>query len=214
MLPSNTLIAITILFSLFGLFFLVLTVLSTKKKRFFAMGRNFVFTLLMLSLSALFGTIGISIHGYQSLTREDLASIVIITPTGEQKFTATFIMPDNSEKVFSIAGDQLYIDAHILKWKPIVNILGLHTSYELDRVSGRYKSLNDESTKVHTRYSLSENKLINMFDLRQKYVLLSPLLDAEYGSASFINSNSAEEFRVMISTTGLLIRESTRSSED
>jgi hypothetical protein len=36
--------------------------------------------------------------------------------------------------------------------------------------------------------------------------MLNPLLDAEYGSATFINSNSPEEFRLMVSTTGLLIR--------
>ncbi len=212
MLPVNTLIALTILFVLLGLFFLMLTVFSSRRKKLFAIARYFLVTLLMFSLSALFGTISISIQGYQALTREDLAAVVKITPTAEQKFTATFIMPDNSKKVFEIAGDQLYIDAHILKWKPLANIFGLHTSYELDRVSGRYASLDDESTKIHTRYSLSENKFFNMFDLRQKYLLLSPLLDAEYGSASFINSDRAEEFRVMISATGLLIRESTRNS--
>jgi len=212
MLPSNTLIILVTLFAILGLFFLLLTFFSIRKKKIVGMGRNFLVALLMISLSALFGTITISTQGYQALIREDLAAIVKITPAGNQKFTAKFIMPDKSEKVFSLAGDQLYIDAHILKWKPMANILGLHTSYELGRVSGRYANLNDESTKVHTRYSLSENKFFNMFDLRQKYALLSPLLDAEYGSASFINSNSAEEFRVMISTTGLLIRKSTKSS--
>jgi hypothetical protein len=45
-----------------------------------------------------------------------------------------------------------------------------------------------------------------MFDLRRRFALLTPLLDTEYGSATFINSNSAEEFKVMVSTTGLLIR--------
>lgn len=211
MSPSNALIAITIFFALLGLFYLILTVVSIKKKKFFVMGKRFIFTLLLLSLAGLFGTISISIRGYQALTREELAAIVKITPTGEQKFTARFIMPDGSEKEFSIEGDQLYIDAHILKWKPVVNIFGLHTSYELDRVSGRYTTLDDEKTKVQTRYSLSENNIINIFDLRQKYVVLSPLLDAEYGSASFINSNSADEFRIMISTTGLLIRKSGRN---
>lgn len=213
MLLSYYFVGLTTLFALIGLFFLALTVFSTKRKMFFAMGGNFLATLLMLSLSALFGTLSISIQGYQALTREDLAATVIITPTGKRQFTATFIMPDKSEKVFSIAGDQLNIDAHILKWKPIASIFGLHTSFELDRVSGRYASLEDETTKVHTRYSLSDNKFVNIFDLRQKYVLLSPLLDAEYGSASFINSNSAEEFRVMISTTGLLIRKTKKTSK-
>ena len=41
---------------------------------------------------------------------------------------------------------------------------------------------------------------------------LNPLLDAEYGSATFINSNSAEEFRVMVSTTGLLIRKTEKET--
>jgi len=115
-------------------------------------------------------------------------------------------MPDGSEKTFSLAGDQLYVDAHILKWKPLANIFGLHTSYELDRVAGRYAILDDEMTKVHTVYSLSKQKPLNMFDLRQRFAMLNPLLDSEYGSATFINSNSAEEVRVMVSTTGLLIR--------
>jgi len=185
-----------------------MTVSSSKKIKLIATSRNFVVTLLMISLSALFGTITISIHGYHALTKEELAATVIITPISNQNFKAQFIFPDGSKQTFTLVGDQLYIDAHILKWKPIANIFGLHTSYELDRVSGRYSDLNDERNKVHTHYSLSQNKFFDMFDLRQKFELLSPLLDAEYGSASFINSNSSIEFKVMVSTTGLLIRKS------
>lgn len=164
----------------------------------------------MVSLSALFGTISISIQGYQALTKEELAATVIIKPIAKQKFNAQFIMPDGSKQDFTLAGDQLYVDAHILKWKPIVNIIGLHTSYELDRVSGRYFDLNDEREKVHTHYSLSQDKAFDMFNLRQNFASLSTLLDAEYGSASFINSSSSAEFKLMVSTTGLLIRKSKR----
>ena len=207
-MPSNLLIIISIFFALLSLLFLILTVSSSKKRKLMAMSKNLIVSLLLLSLTALFGTISISIYGYQALTKEELAATVIITPTEKQRFDALFIMPDGSQKVFSLAGDQLYVDAHILKWKPIANILGLHTSYELDRVSGRYSELNDQRTKDQTHFSLSQNKLLNMFDLRQKFALLSPLLDAEYGSASFINTNSSTEFSIMVSTTGLLIRKS------
>ena len=199
---------LTILFALFALFFLILTGASIKKRKFMATGRNFVITLLMISLTALLGTISISTYGYQALTKEELAATVMITPVAEQKFKALFIMPDGKEQFFVISGDQLYVDAHILKWKPIANIFGLHTSYELDRVSGRYINLNDQKNKVHTYYSLSQNKLINIFYLREKFSFLSPLLDAEYGSASFIKSDNSEKLKIMVSTTGLLIRKS------
>ena len=207
-MPSNILIILTVFFAIMALVFLFLTVRSSRKRKIMRTCRNLLVTLLMLSLSALLGTITISINGYQALTKEELAATVIITPISKQKFNAQFIMPDGTRKNFELAGDQLYVDAHILKWKPIANVLGLHTSYELDRVSGRYSSLNDERKKVHTHYSLSEDKIFDMFNLRDKFAFLSPLLDAEYGSASFISSNSSMEFKILVSTTGLLIRKS------
>lgn len=206
MFPSNPLIIIALTFALLSLTFFTMAITGLKKRKVFGTAMNFVVALLMLSISTLFGTISIAVQGYQALTREELAAIVHVEPIGEQRFMARFSMPDGREKVFSLAGDQLYIDAHILKWKPLANIFGLHTTYELDRVAGRYASLNDQTTKVQTVYSLSQDKPLDMSDLRRRFAIFNFLLDAEYGSATFINSNSREELRVMVSTTGLLIR--------
>ena len=212
MVLPNPLVVVAMLFALLGLIFLIMTIVALKKRKLFGIAKNFVVALLMISLSALFGAISIAIQGYHALTREELAVSVKVEPTGAQKFTARFTLPDGSEKVFTFAGDQLYVDAHILKWKPLANIFGLHTSYELDRVAGRYAVLNDETTKVHTVYSLSKDRPLDLFDLRRRFAALNPLLDAEYGSATFINTNSTEEFRVMVSTTGLLIRKTEKET--
>ncbi len=208
----NPLMILTLVFVVLGVIAFILTVITIKKRKLFSTALSFVTALLMLALSALFGTITIAIEGYQALTREELAAIVKVEPAGEQKFIARFIMPDGSEKKFLLAGDQLYVDAHILKWKPLANVFGLHTSYELDRVAGRYAVLNEETTRPRTVYSLSKDKPVDMFDLRRRFALLNPLLDAEYGSATFINTNSVEEFRVLVSTTGLLIRKTDTAS--
>ena len=212
MVLPNPLVVVAMLFALLGLIFLIMTIVALKKRKLFGIANNFVVALLMISLSALFGTISIAMEGYHALTREELAASVKVEPTGAQKFMARFTLPDGSEKVFTFAGDQLYVDAHILKWKPLANIFGLHTSYELDRVAGRYAVLNDETTKVHTVYSLSKDRPLDLFDLRRRFAVLNPLLDAEYGSATFINTNSTEEFRVMVSTTGLLIRKTEKET--
>lgn len=203
---SNPLLLTTVLFALLSLIFSVVTIAAIKKRKIFSTSISLLLALLMLSLSALSGTISLAIQGYRALTREDLAATVKIEPLGAQQFRARVILPDGSQKVFSLAGDELYVDAHILKWKPWANIFGLHTSYELDRVAGRYTVLTDETSKAHTVYSLSTDKPVNMFELRQRFAMLNPLLDAEYGSATFINTNAAEEFTVMVSTTGLLVR--------
>lgn len=47
---------------------------------------------------------------------------------------------------------------------------------------------------------------VDLFNLRQRYALLSPLLDAEYGSATFAAAGNSAQYEVRVSTTGLLIR--------
>ena len=60
---------------------------------------------------------------------------------------------------------------------------------------------------MRTIFALSRDKPVNMFDLRVRHTLFRPLLDAEYGSATFITVDRPAEFEVRVSTTGLLIRQ-------
>ena len=206
MTVPNSLVLIAILCALLALIGLVATVGAVKKRKVFGTALTLITSLLMLSLAALFGTVSASLQGYRALTREELAAVVVVQPAEQQKFTARFTMPDSTVQLFSLAGDQLYVDAHILKWKPIANIFGLHTSYELDRVGGRYESLEDETNKVRTVFSLAKDKPVDMFHLRRRFEMLNPLVDAEYGSATFVGSGKPATFRVLVSTTGLLVR--------
>lgn len=163
--------------------------------------------LLLLAIGALVSTIAVGIQGYRALTREDLAAQILVRPAGVQRFDANFHFADGREAAFQLAGDEIYVDAHILKWKPLANVLGLHTAYELDRVAGRYDDIQQERTAVRTIYSLSEKNPVDLFGLRQRYAFLAPLFDAEYGSATFVPVNRPEELELRVSTTGLLIRE-------
>ena len=128
-------------------------------------------------------------------------------PAGPQKFAATVRYLDGREQVFDLAGDEIYVDAHILKWKPIANLIGLHTAYELDRVAGRYQTIEQERSAPRTVYLLREERPVELFWLRQRYAFLAPLYDAEYGSATFVQVLQPTELEVRVSTTGLLMRE-------
>jgi hypothetical protein len=169
--------------------------------------------LFFLAVGALAGTITVGIQGYHALTREDIAARISVQPASPQQFKATFHFPDGREAVFALAGDEIYIDAHILKWKPLANMLGLHTAYELDRVAGRYHAVEQERSAVRTIYSLGEEKPVDLFGLRRRYALLAPLLDAEYGSATFVPVAHPVNLELRVSTTGLLIREVSTDSK-
>jgi hypothetical protein len=145
--------------------------------------------------------------GYRALTREEVAARIIVRPVGPRRFAATFLVPDRPDATYELAGDEIYVDAHILKWKPMANVLGLHTAYELDRVAGRFNDIARERSEDRTVYSLVQDKPVDLFGLRRRYAFLAPLLDAEYGSGTFVPVTRPAQFEVRVSTTGLLIRE-------
>ena len=203
---NDPLIIAAIVCGFLCILFLFASIAASRKRKVLGAVRNFTFTLLMLVLALFFATITVSLKGYQALTHEELAAKVEIMPVSNQKFVAHFTFPDSTVSEFELAGDELYVDAHILKWKSIANLFGLHTFYELDRVAGRYTQIEEETSKNRTVYSLAKKKMVNIFDLRIEHELLSFLLDAEYGSATFINVSKSAKFKIMVSTTGLLIR--------
>jgi len=167
--------------------------------------------LLLLAVGGLLATITIATYGYAMLTREEVAARIIVEPVGAQRFQAVFRFPDGREATYTLAGDEIYVDAHVLKWKPLANLLGLRTAFELDRVAGRYRSVEQERAGPRTIYPLGREKPFDLFNLRQRYTLLAPLLDAEYGSASFVPVTRPTDLELRVSSTGLLIREAGKS---
>ncbi len=198
---------------LLGLVFLILAVTLLKKKYPWAGRGCLVLSLFFFTLAILISLLTLATQGYRALIREEIAAVVELVPTGRDTFRAHFRFPDGREESFNLAGDELYVDAHILKWKTLANLLGLHTSYELDRVAGRYSKIEDEKNKTRTVFALSPQRVINIFNLRQRYTLLRPLLDVEYGSATFITVQTPTKLEIRVSTTGLLIRRLKRGSE-
>jgi len=166
--------------------------------------------LLLVTLGTLAGGLALGVQGYHALTREDVAARISVQPSAPQQFTAVVRYPDGRSRTFNLAGDEIYVDAHILKWKPIANIVGLHTAYELDRIAGRYQELAQERAAMRTVYLLRDERPVELFRLRQRYAFLAPLYDAEYGSATFVEVKQPTELEVRVSTSGLLLREAAK----
>ena len=182
------------------------TIWALRRRRLLRAGMTAGASLPVLALFGLLLAILLGIEGYKALTREELAAVVRTRPTGEQSFVAHVLFPDGDEARYALRGDELYLDARILKWKYWSHFLGLHTIYELDRIAGRYRALEHERNRPRTVYTLATDRPIDLFQLRRRFPQLSPLLDAEYGSATFVSSDKPATYEIRVSTTGLLAR--------
>lgn len=195
-----------LLFALASLFLLAVGVRAARGRPLLAVSGGLL-ALALLSLSGLFAALAVSVHGYRALTREEIAAVVEIEPVERQRFVAQVTLADGRSRRFELAGDELYVDARVLKWSPWANLLGLHTSYALDRVAGRYTDLENERQAPRTIHSLVTGAPLDAFVLRREHELLAPLVDASYGSATFTAADRPITLEVRVSTTGLLVRE-------
>lgn len=203
---ADLLLIFILIFALLGIFSFVAAILLIGRRRFIGGLAGVLLAAILLCVSGLCAAISIGIQGYRAFTHEEVAAVVRIEPLARQTFVAYFRFPNGREATYILAGDQLYVDASILKWKPVANFLGLHTAYELDRVGGRYNRIEDEREKPRTVYLLSGQKLLDMVRLRQRYVFFRPLLDVEYGSATFAPADRPGKLEIRVSTSGLLMR--------
>jgi hypothetical protein len=201
---------VLVAFTLFAIALFYAAASAWRNRRHASSFVGFLAGALLIVFSMLLGAITVGIHGYRAFTQEALAATITTEPLGPQRFRATVMLPDKSLHMFDLAGDAVYVDAHVLKWRPIGTLLGLETVYELDRISGRYQALSDEQSRERTVYSLAAHKPFDAFDLARRYWILRPFVDAEYGSATFIGATApgGATYEVRVSTTGLLVRPS------
>ena len=206
-IPATPLALGALVLAALGALFLIAALVALFRVRVFGFAVRLLAAVACLALGSLFGAIAIGTQGYRALTREDLAARIVVQPTGAQRFSAMVRFPDGREASYDVAGDEIYVDAHILKWRPLANVLGLHTEYELGRLAGRYRDIEAERRATRTVYLLGTERPLDLFSLRQQHTFLAPLVDAQYGSATFVPVTDRAELEVRISTTGLLMRD-------
>lgn len=191
-----------------ALLFIIFGVMALRGRQRVGGSVQLLFGLLLLALGGLGTMAMVGMAGYRTLTREVLAATVEVERHRDQVYTAIFTFPDGEERSFTIAGDELYVDAHILKWHPAANLFGLHTGFELDRISGRYHSIDDEQLSPRTVFQLRPERNIDLYAIAERFPFLAPAIDAQYGSGTFVPLGDAASYEVLVSTSGLLIRAS------
>jgi hypothetical protein len=200
------LVIVVVVFAVLSVLFLVAAFAAVRRRRWLGSFGTLILAVFFLSLAALAATVSVATRGYRALTHEEVAATVVTEPSGPDRFTATFSFADGRTQAYEIAGNAIYVDAHIVKWHPFANILGLHTAYQLDRVGGRYDRLEDEQTKPRSLFALSTPKPVDIAHLARSLAFLAPIVDTQYGSATFVSARQPAAVELRVSTSGLLFR--------
>jgi len=199
------LIAIAALLGIIGIAVAFAAFGALVRARIFGFVFRALMSVVLIAAGAVLALFSLGIEGMRALTKEEPAARIKVVPSGLQRYDATVTFADGRVQTYDLAGDDIYVDGHIVKWTPLANMLGLHTSYRLDRIAGRYRALEQENTARRTVYAIDTPPVIDLVALGKR-LPLAHFFDAEYGSASYVPVAEPGEMDLMVSTTGLLLR--------
>ncbi|WP_101759470.1 cation/multidrug efflux pump [Oceanicoccus sp. KOV_DT_Chl] len=164
-------------------------------------GLCFVVLSVVLALSAF------DFFSYKQLIKEQTIASISFTKLDDQRFAVSLVDSSGNEQNFELAGDLWQLDARILKWNKTLAGLGLTPGYRLDRISGRYLALEEDRNAARTVHSLNTSKsVLDVWQWLRSSRQLLPLVDASYGSATYLPMSDGALYSVSLSGSGLLAR--------
>ena len=152
---------------------------------------------------------------YHRFTAEKPIAQLTFTPIKFQEYDANLRLGDFcEEKTFRIYGDEWQIDSQFLKWKSWATLLGLNAMYRLDRLSGRYATIDDENSKTHSAHELKSNSTLDLSKIAKRYNNKFPPVDTVYGSSAYEKMQPNILYTVSVNQSGIIIREQALTAEN
>lgn len=161
--------------------------------------------LAFVGLAVFFVLVVMDFFSYEKLLEEDTLATLNIEKLGEQHYTVNveYILESRQES-YELRGDLWQMDAKIIRWLGFFRAIGAKPGYRLDRISGRYYSLEDERRYERTVYSINESKMgLDVWSWLQNGGSFVPWVDAVYGSATYLPLADGAIYQVRLSSNGL-----------
>jgi len=196
------------------LFFFFRTLKMIKRKRILAGCRNSTYLLLILLIFFTASLVGANILTYHRLTHETPIASLHVKQLNHQQYQVNMLLLSDCKKTsYVLQGDEWQIDARIIKWHGWVNLLGLDTAFQLDRISGRYRDIEQQRQHLPSVFALEAKHNYDLWALKKKYQWL-PWLDARYGQSVFLAMKDKRNYQISMTQSGLISREQNSSQSN
>jgi hypothetical protein len=202
----NVLIAASAILTLAGVLFLGSMVRHARRGRLLRAGGSATACAAATGLGVSGILIFMSYLGYEQLTAEQLVGVIEFSQSAPEEYTARLMIDGQIDRLLTLRGDEWQLDARVVTWKPPATVLGLEPVYQLERLSGRYSSVDRERSEQRTVHDLAEERPLDLWRLARKFPRMTPGIDAFYGTATYLPMADGARFRVTLSRDALITR--------
>jgi len=162
---------------------------------------SFAMSLIILAAASILSLF--DLLSYQQLMAEVPIATISVFERADQQYDLTLATVDGVEQRFEIFGDQWQLDARLITWVGPLAALGGKPLYRLDRVSGRYVSLEQARNARQSIYQLERSGYVDIWQVAKKIPLW---IDANYGSAVYMPMENGAVYSVHLTAKGMNVR--------
>ncbi len=206
MSPTTFLTAAVAVCALCALLFLAQALRCAHARRVGATSVHGLVTLVFVLAALCVALVGGNLLTWTRLTHESPAARLTFARTGDRAYDAVVTFADGRAERFPMRGDEWQVDARVLKWRPMANVMGFDTLFRLERLRGRYADLDTERSATHTVHRLHADDQLDVWSLVRAAHAHVPWVDALYGSAVYLPMADQASFDVSVGAGGLIAR--------
>lgn len=145
------------------------------------------------------------LRGYRPLTDTQPIATLSFNKLEPQRFAVTLVGAGGAEQRHELLGDMWQLDTRVLRWNETLARLGLRPGYRLDRLSGRYLSLEDERLRPRSVIGLAgEQPLFDVWAWLQRTGNTLGIVSADQGSAAYMPMADGALYSVGLGYDGLV----------
>ena len=112
--------------------------------------------LLLLALAGLIALVANDVRSYQPLPEGKPLVTLSFQALGPQRYQVS-LLQGAEERLITLEGDLWQLDARLLQWKGLAALIGLEPGYRLEKLSGRFLSIEQQSLAQHARVALAHS---------------------------------------------------------
>lgn len=150
---------------------------------------------------------GLNLYTYKRFTHELPLGSLRFERQGERLYRAHWTPVTGEPRRFALRGDEWQLDVRMIKWTDWLTFLGEDPLYGLDRLSGRYVSIDDARRYLPVAHELGERGSIDVWSFARKAGDWLPGIDAAYGASVFLPMKDGVSYEVSVTRSGLIARQ-------
>ncbi|ABC29333.1 Cation/multidrug efflux pump [Hahella chejuensis KCTC 2396] len=176
------------------------------RKSWFLVWLKGTMTFVALLFAVFLCFLALDMYRYKAYQQETTIATLSMQKLGDQLYRVKVAAPPDGEYSFDVSGDLWQLDARLVSWSGPFSALGMQPGYRLERISGRYYSLEQENDGARTVFAIAPSDIGFDFWAWLNSHEGVPWVDAKYGSATYLPMRDGAIFTVSIGNDGLIAR--------